>query len=349
MNRSLFNIFWTVLRFSLQKPSFAYFVLKTSFRQKKAARVRAHWEERGIHVPPYLIMSITNQCNLKCKGCYAMAHHRPSSAELTLPEWKRVIGEAQELGISVVLIAGGEPLVKGEILEVTRNFPTIIFPLFTNGLLIDAAKIQEFKAQPHVIPVISLEGMQAETDLRRGEGVHRQIFSVMRQLKSEGIFYGVSITVTRDNFALATSPEFIKTIVDTGGRVVFFVEYIPIAENTAHLAPTHEQRDGLNRIVNDLHHQFNALFVAFPGDEELYGGCLAAGRGFVHISADGRLEPCPFAPYADANLKTHSLREALQSDFLRAIRQNHPNLKETAGGCALWANREWVASLLEPK
>jgi len=52
-----------------------------------------------------------------------------------------------------------------------------------------------------------------------------------------------------------------------------------------------------------LRAEMPGLFVAFPGDEDLYGGCLAAGRGFVHISPEGRLEPCPFSPFSDVSLK----------------------------------------------
>ena len=92
--------------------------------------------------------------------------------------------------------------------------------------------------------------------------------------------------------------------------------------------------------------KFPALFIAVPGDEEEIGGCLSAGRGFIHISAEGDVEPCPFAPYSDANLRDLSLKDALQSEFLRNIRQNHAQLSETEGGCALWIEREWVRSLL---
>ena len=89
------------------------------------------------------------------------------------------------------------------------------------------------------------------------------------------------------------------------------------------------------------------LFVAFPGDEEMYGGCLAAGRGFVHISPEGRLEPCPFSPFSDISLKDVSLREALRSPLLRTIRESDAHLRETRGGCALWEQRDWVGSLLQ--
>jgi MoaA/NifB/PqqE/SkfB family radical SAM enzyme len=88
--------------------------------------------------------------------------------------------------------------------------------------------------------------------------------------------------------------------------------------------------------------KYPALFVAVPGDEATFGGCLAGGRGFVHISADGDLEACPFAPYSDTNLREMSLREGLRSELLATIRENAARIKRERGGCALWGMREEI-------
>jgi hypothetical protein len=56
------------------------------------------------------------------------------------------------------------------------------------------------------------------------------------------------------------------------------------------------------------------------------------------------VEPCPFVPFSDTNLKHLTLRDALQSKMLKTIRENHGQLEETHG-CALWEKREWVRSL----
>jgi MoaA/NifB/PqqE/SkfB family radical SAM enzyme len=111
---------------------------------------------------------------------------------------------------------------------------------------------------------------------------------------------------------------------------------------------TDEQRSTLAHKTGQFRTQFPAIFIEIPGDEEQYGGCLAAGRGFVHVSPDGDLEPCPVSPYSDTNVQQLSLKEALQSRLLQAIRQHHETLSEMQGGCALWTEREWVRSLLQP-
>ena len=96
-----------------------------------------------------------------------------------------------------------------------------------------------------------------------------------------------------------------------------------------------------------LNTTYPALFIGFPGDETAFGGCLAAGRGFIHVSPSGDLEACPAAPFSDTNLARVSLSEALKSPLLHRIRSNHHLLTETNGGCALWKNRQWIQALAE--
>jgi len=346
MNKALRGLFTDALKISLKSPRMAYFIFKTIRWQKEAFQLRSCWGNKGVHVPPYMIASITNRCNLKCKGCYAQSQQRATETEVTEERLREIIREAKELGISVILLAGGEPLVRKEILDITRDFPQIVFLLLTNGLLIDEEIIAKLKRQKNVVPVISLEGYEEDTDRRRGEGVYEYLKRTMAKIKDAGIFFGTSLTVMKSNFATLTDEKFIQDMIDTGCKLVFFVEYVPFKEGTENWVVSESQRTKLLVLTNELRTKFPGLFVAFPGDEERYGGCMSAGRGFVHVSPGGNLEPCPFAPYSDINLKNKPLTEALKSEFLSAIRQNHEQLKETSGGCALWEKREWVQSLL---
>ncbi len=94
--------------------------------------------------------------------------------------------------------------------------------------------------------------------------------------------------------------------------------------------------------MKDYNKEFDMLIIPLPGDEDKYGGCLAASRGFLHISSTGSLEACPFAPYSDANIKNMPLKNALQSKLLNEVRDNHHMLKEGKGGCTLVNNKEWI-------
>ena len=112
-----------------KNPAMAKFALKTIRLQKNAAQKRNAYREQGIQVPPYMIISITNRCNLHCKGCYAKAQHRPIEKELGDEKLRGIIGEAKELGVSFVFLAGGEPLMRQGIFEITEKFPEVIFPI----------------------------------------------------------------------------------------------------------------------------------------------------------------------------------------------------------------------------
>jgi len=127
------------------------------------------------------------------------------------------------------------------------------------------------------------------------------------------------------------------------------MSYIAVKEGTEHSELTNKQSSTISLITNNLQKKNKSLCISFPGDEEKFGGCLSAGRGFLHISPEGRIEPCPFAPYSDCNLKEISLKEALQSKLLKLIRDNHSELTETHGGCTLWEKKNWVRSLLSNK
>ena len=171
----------------------------------------------------------------------------------------------------------------------------------------------------------------------------------MAELKAAGIFFALSFTVTRANFADRHRPDFVHSAVKAGCKLFFHMEYTPIRAGTDEWVITDAQRRDMKGIVADFRRRFPSVFIAVPWDEEEQGGCLASGRGFVHISASGDLEPCPFAPYSDASLKTMTLEQALRSPFLRAMRENHDLFQETSGGCALWKNREQVEALLGAK
>ncbi|MDD1720749.1 MAG: radical SAM protein [Euryarchaeota archaeon] len=351
LNRAITVFFKDAVRITLSNPSKALFFLRTMWWQKRAAQKRQRWLRENLHVPPFLIMSVTNKCNLRCKGCVAFAHQgsRPAARELSEDRLRDLISEAHQLGVSGIILAGGEPLVRKELLSITKDFPAIVFPLITNGTLIDETVIQQLKGQQNIIPLISIEGNEYDTDERRGAGIHKRLQGIMKNMRAEGIFFGCSLTLTRSNAATITDTNFVKNLIEAGTRLLLLLEYVSFEEGTDDWVLTDEQRSHLRQKIEAFRAQLPALFIAIPGDEEQYGGCLAAGRGFVHISAGGDVEPCPATPFSDASVATVSLKEALQSHFLQTIRQQHDSLNETEGGCVLWTEREWVRSLLLPK
>jgi MoaA/NifB/PqqE/SkfB family radical SAM enzyme len=343
------RVFKYAARAAWKSPKQALFFAQIQAAQSRSARRRARQREHGIQVPPLVIASITSRCNLKCRGCYARARHDTLRPEMTDEQWADLFAQAEELGVSVIMLAGGEPLLRPGILDVTRRFPGIIFPLFTNGLLLDDAFIARLRKQPQVIPVLSIEGWEPQTDTRRGAGVFESVAAAAEKLRAAGVFFGVSLTVTRRNFEAVTAEGLVQALTGNGCSLFIFVEYTPAEPGTENLTLLPAQKRRLVEFTEEMQKRSRPVFIVFPGDEEQFGGCLAAGRGFVHIGPDGSLEPCPFAPYSDMNVAEVPLKDALTSHLLRAIRDNHAELKETRGGCALWRKREWVEGLAKKK
>ena len=344
LNGSLNVFFKDALRVALAHPRQAAFFMQTLRWQRKAAKTRLNWDKKGIHVPPIIVLSVTNVCNLHCQGCYHQALRSATESEMSDERLDKLIAEAKELGVSFMVIGGGEPLTRPIILDLAEKYPAIMFLVFTNGLLIDEALIKKMSENRNIIPLISLEGYENDTDKRRGAGVYAQALNAIGKLKEKNIFWGSSLTLTRANFADAADENFIKRLVETGCKLFMLVEYTPVKKGTEDWVLTLEQRRELLRKRDLFRKRYPARFIALPWDEEEIGGCLSSGRGFIHISAEGNVEPCPFIPYSDTNLKHLSLKDALQSKMLKTIRENHGQLEETHG-CALWEKREWVKSL----
>ena len=339
------------LRASLSNPKESIFMARFAMTSKHARKLRQEAETRGEHIPPFLIASITSKCNLYCKGCYARANHSCHDKEvenqLSDEEWMTIFEQARGIGVSFILLAGGEPLMRPELMKAAGKLSEIVFPVFTNGTMLDEDYIKLFDQYRNLVPIISIEGNEETTDLRRGNGVYRQIQQAMERMKNSKILFGASVTVTKQNVKEVTSEEFLMTLANQDCKVVIYVEYVPINDQTKELAPTEEDRDYLESELMVLRmNRKDMIFIAFPGDEKTSGGCLAAGRGFFHINPQGGAEPCPFSPYSDTNLKQITLREALNSPLFHKLRDSKLLLTEHTGGCVLFEQKEAVKSFI---
>lgn len=334
-----------IVGFSLSNPHLAYTAAKLYVAYRLAERKRDRYLQKGVQIPPMVIFSITNDCNLDCVGCYAKILHQTSEKELTTTQFRSIIQQAKDLGVSVILLAGGEPLMREGLLDTIKEFPNLIFLLFTNGTLLDDTAIQSIKKQGNILPVISIEGDQQDTDLRRGGGIYERAMEIFSKLKREKMLFGTSITQTSRNFELVNNEAYLVDMMEKGCKVFFFINYLPINPQTRDLALTHQQVMSHLAILEELRVKYPALFMAFPGGEVELGGCLAGAKGLIHINPLGDLQPCPFSPFSDANLKEVSLLDALRSKHLQVIRNSGDLLDESDGACALWKNKAWVEEL----
>lgn len=350
LTRGVEKVVAASLKATLRDPRESAFMLKFAAASRSASKRRAEAEKEGLHVPPFLIASITSRCNLHCAGCYSRCNNATVDAEpvrqLSGAEWADIFREAGALGISYILLAGGEPLLRQDVIEAAGQQPDIIFPVFTNGTFFDEEYFALFDRCRNLIPVFSIEGGREETDARRGAGIYDRVTGNMERFREQRRLFGASVTVTSENLQMVTSQEFLDGLTAQGCRLVIYVEYVPVSAESRDLAPGDAEREYLSEQLARLRGDYpETVFISFPGDEKSSGGCLAAGRGFFHINSHGGAEPCPFSPYSDLNVRDVSLKEALNSPLFRALRDGGLLLDDHAGGCVLYEKRQQVEAL----
>lgn len=347
MNRAIEELITDSSRISGGNLRELLFLARFKSAQGKAGKKRSVSEAKGVHIPPFLIASITKDCNLRCAGCYAAVNQGCNQADqLPAKRWAEIFSEAQQIGISFILLAGGEPLMRTDVLEHAAKNKKIIFPVFTNGTLMDGDSIVLFNRHRNLIPILSIEGGRELTDARRGTGVYDRLCAAMDILHRKKIFYGVSVTVTKNNMHEVTDRPFISFLSEKGCSLAFYVEYVPADGKTCDIAPSGAEREYINQKLGEIRARCRMLAIAFPGDEKLSGGCLAAGRGFFHINASGGAEPCPFSPYSDISLKNCTLMEALQSPLFRKLQNSVILQSQHDGGCVLFEHADAVEQML---
>ncbi|HNT30539.1 MAG TPA: radical SAM protein, partial [bacterium] len=237
-------------------------------------------------IPRTCIFSITWKCNLSCKGCYAKNYQQVEG--LDQETITRVIREATGLGTYLWIIAGGEPLMVEKIIPELASIENAFFFLFTNGTLLNTSHLALLADTPTILPVISLEGDEEQTDQRRGNTVGRQIRQAMARLKKARIPFGFSVMVTHANVKSVTSRAWFDTMWHAGARFGFCIDYIPFAHDlNPEYVLTDADRAYKNRALAERKREARPLIFNLPPDEYAQGGCASAGKGFMHINADG--------------------------------------------------------------
>ena len=138
MTQGIEGLVKDLIKATFRNPRESAFLARFALASRAASIKRRN---AGEHIPAFLIASITSRCNLHCAGCYSRCNHATVDAapvrQLTADEWLRIFGEAEELGISFILLAGGEPMLRRDVIEAAGRHPNILFPVFTNGTYMD--------------------------------------------------------------------------------------------------------------------------------------------------------------------------------------------------------------------
>jgi heme d1 biosynthesis radical SAM protein NirJ len=153
---------------------------------------------------PVVIWNLIRRCNLACKHCYATSADIDFPGELDTEEVLTVMRDLKSFGVSVLILSGGEPLLRPDIFEISRHAKEMGFyvGLSTNGTLINEANIADINAIGYDYVGVSLDGMRATHDMfRRKQGAFDESIKGIRLCHDAGIKVGLRFTLTQDNAA----------------------------------------------------------------------------------------------------------------------------------------------------
>ena len=330
---------------AVRKAFFENFVINATFigfpRQKK-------WKkEHNCNIPWAILMDLTSACNLKCIGCWAADYGQKLNLEYEVLD--DIIRQGNEMGTYMYIYSGGEPLVrKDDIIRLCEAHPDCMFLAFTNGTLIDEKFADEMLRVKNFVPAISIEGFEEATDYRRGKGTYQKVMNAMRILKEKKLIFGASCCYTSKNIDSLSSEEYIDMLVESGAKFAWFFHYMPIG-NTAvpELLPLPEQREIMYNKIREYRKSKPIFTIDFQNDGEYVNGCIAGGNSYLHINANGDIEPCAFIHYADSNIRNHTLIEAYKRPLFMAYKAGQPFNENMLRPCPMLENPECLCNMVK--
>jgi MoaA/NifB/PqqE/SkfB family radical SAM enzyme len=337
-----------VLRWAHFSPCRIVFLLRISWRHWLANRRRRRQQcQIDGSIPSVLAISPTMRCNYNCKACYSRG--RPTDDELSTDELNRLFSEAEDLGIHSIVLTGGEPLLRDDILDLIAHHHRLLFFLITNGSLVTPEIARRIAQSGNIVLLVSIERFAIDTDELRQHGAHETAMHAFAHLrKAQAVFGFIATNTSANTFKLATD-EFIDQMVTFGCIAGFFTEYVPCGPNPMPDWVLDEAaRAEFRKRVLEFRRHKSIVLSQFPDDE--YGRenrCSGAGWSSLHINSQGDVEPCPFVSVAHENIRHGGLIAACQSPFLRAIREQPKLLRRKRYACSLFEHRVQLDSLAQ--
>jgi len=341
----LINKLWTDVDPGVRKTFFENFIVNTSLIG--AGRQDKWKEEHQSNIPWAILMDLTSACNLHCVGCWAAEYgHKLNLSYEILDD---IIHQGTEMGTYMYIYSGGEPLVrKTDIVRLCEAHPDCMFLAFTNGTLIDEAFADDMLRVKNFIPAISIEGFEEATDFRRGKGTYQAVRNAMRILKEKKLIFGASCCYTSQNIDSLSSEEYMDMLIEAGAKFAWFFHYMPVGNDAVpELLPAPEQREIMYHKIREYRSTKPIFTIDFQHDGEYVGGCIAGGRSYLHINANGDIEPCAFIHYSDSNIRGKTLLEAYKSPLFMAYKNGQPFNDNMLRPCPMLENPEALRDMVK--
>ena len=169
----------------------------------------------------------------------------------------------------------------------------------------------------------------------------------MNVLREKRLPFGISACYTSQNYESISSEEFYDFMIREGALFVWFFHYMPVGNDASiKLLPTPEQRKGMYERIRRYRETKPLFAMDFQNDAEFVGGCIAGGKRYLHINANGDVDPCVFIHYSDSNIREKSLLEALQSPMMMQYHDNIPFNENMLKPCPMLENSGRLAEMV---
>ncbi len=322
------------------------------FAWQGTAAVRAferRQQNKEPFFPAFLMLSITNQCQLQCRGCWVQPTNPPQ--QLSLEQMHGIVQEANRHQSYFFGILGGEPLLHPQLLELFAANPKSYFQLFTNGLALNKELAQILARLGNVTPLISIEGMQDESKRRRGrDDMLKKSLQALRAATKAKLFTGVATSVTNKNFADLVSPSYLDLLVRKGAHYLWYYIYRPTG---AHPEPenalSREQIRQLRQFIVDQRRRTRLLLIDAYWDHQGNALCPGATGISHHIAPSGAVEFCPPIQFCSGHLNAaaSNLLPLLQEERFMAELRDFTACNSR--GCILLENPAGLADFMQDK
>lgn len=256
-------------------------------------RIRA-----GRRFPPFVFISLTNDCDLKCQGCWVTRTVPP--VQLSPQTFDDIIAQCRKQGSSFFGILGGEPLLYPKLFELLGRHPDCYFQLFTNGTLIDDEAASTMRRLGNISPLVSIEGLEQISDERRGgRSVYSRSMEGLKCCIRNRLITGVATSICRSNFEELVSESFVRQLIDLGVQYLWYYIYRPVGDDPCpDLALSEDKILALRRFVVEIRARVPLIIVDAYWDDKGRAVCPAVMGVSHHISPGGAVEPCPPIQFA---------------------------------------------------
>jgi radical SAM protein with 4Fe4S-binding SPASM domain len=312
--------------------------------------------EPSAFVPLVLSWNVTRKCNLKCPHCYINATTQELKNELNTEEAKMLMDQISEVSRPLLILSGGEPLLRKDIFELIRYGSAKGFKmgLGSNGSLIDDRVAKELKKAGIATVSVSLDSSIPEQhDAFRGiEGSWEKTVAAIRALKEQNVLVQVNTTVTQQNYGEIEDILLLAERLGVENFHLFFLVPTGRGVKVTDISPSKYETMIKTTFSKAGRHKLNVRpscapqFMRIAKDVGLdmrqwIRGCIA-GLYYCRIYPNGDVTPCPYLPVRLGNVREKTFSEIWRtSEVFKNLRDFNAlkgkcgvcNYKNICGGC----------------